>query len=448
MSLTIKTTGLEDYLEGGKGKIKVLIAGGPGAGKTRFSSFAPKPIYAACEDGLLSVADRNLPYARIESEQDMDAFLGIMEAEARKPEAQRRFETVVVDTLDAYQRTVIQRYLAKQKRAEMSGWEDWSYLDSRMNNLIGRLMLLPMNIIVLVHTKDVQVNKQDRTIIRLQGAMKEQLPADFDFVGLFDNEFDLVDGKRGMKRSIVWEPTPMADWLKARGGGLTSTPVVFAQSDFDAIRDGIRKALEGIKGSSVLQEVETEADEDDTTHVVPVTAGGPVGTGTAKKAAAKKVAAVPAAAKPNPEPVPSTDTPTMEQAVAMVEERVGGQVMQSAWGGENDAQPKPAEVADEEPEPEPETPVAEEATEPEEPTPGVVPAEGEFTTTCGGPRYTDGAPAREGVGCGKAMTVTLVSGRVTAAEEGQMPDLIEIGGLRERAFLHNACYQAARKLTN
>lgn len=72
--------------------------------------------------------------------------------------------------------------------------------------------------------------------------------------------------------------------------------------------------------------------------------------------------------------------------------------------------------------------------------------EGEYTTTCGAPRYTDGAPAREGVGCGKPMTVTLVSGRVTAAEEGQMPDLIEIGGLRERAFLHNACYQAARKL--
>ena len=33
--LTIKMTGLDDYLDGGTGRIKVLIMGPPGSGKTR-----------------------------------------------------------------------------------------------------------------------------------------------------------------------------------------------------------------------------------------------------------------------------------------------------------------------------------------------------------------------------------------------------------------------------
>jgi hypothetical protein len=317
-----------------------------------------------------------------------------------------------------------------------------------MNNLIGRLMLLPMNIIVLVHTKDVQVDKQDRKIIRLQGAMKEQLPADFDFVGLFDNEFDLVDGKRGMKRSIVWEPTPMADWLKARGGGLTVTPVVFAQSDFDAIRDGIRKALAGLTAGEVVQQVETAEDEEPAP--VKVAPGGPISTGAAKKAAAKpRASAAPVPAATKPAPIPTAAPATEAEAVAAVTDVLGGKVVDQPVGGPL-VQSASADEQPAQPEPEPETPVAEPkvADQVDEPAPGVVPTEGEYTTTCGAARYTDGAPAREGVGCGKPMTVTLVAGRVTAAEAGQMPDLIEIGGLRERAFLHNACYQAARKLAS
>jgi hypothetical protein len=56
MALLIQTTGLEDYAPGGTARVKVLNIGGPGAGKTRFSSFFPAPIFADCERGLASVA--------------------------------------------------------------------------------------------------------------------------------------------------------------------------------------------------------------------------------------------------------------------------------------------------------------------------------------------------------------------------------------------------------
>ena len=42
----------------GSANIKALIIGGPGAGKTRMSSYWPKPIFLDCENGRGSLADR------------------------------------------------------------------------------------------------------------------------------------------------------------------------------------------------------------------------------------------------------------------------------------------------------------------------------------------------------------------------------------------------------
>ena len=258
--LTVKTTGIEDYLDGGAGKIKILVAGAPGSGKTRFASFAPRPIFAATEDGLMSVADRAVPYARIQSEGDMGAFLTLMESECKKPAAQRRWDTIVVDTLDAYERLIILHYLRKKGREEMDGWEDWGYLSARMNGMLARLALIPMHVVLLCHVKEVRVKGSDPTLaLRLKGDIRDQLPADFDFVGLLENDWGLVDGKRGVLRSITWESTPHAPWLKCRGGGLTTTPVAFDDADFTAILDGLRAMAPQAHGED-LQVLPTEAD--------------------------------------------------------------------------------------------------------------------------------------------------------------------------------------------
>src|SRR6478735_6702794 len=246
MSLIIKQAGLAEYLEGGSEKIKVLIAGTPGSGKTRLSSFSPRPIYADCEGGLMSVADRNVPYGRIKTEQDMDAFLDILRQEAMRPQAQRRWETVVVDTLDKYQRIVIA-----------------GYLDAAMNRLIATLMELPFNIIVLAHVKETKIGQGDtqRSILALdlKGAQRDSLPGDFDFVGILENEFEASTPAEGrkVKRVIRWEATPNADWLKARGGGLSTTVASFDEAGYAAIRDGIRAQMDGLIEGEVIQEVQT-----------------------------------------------------------------------------------------------------------------------------------------------------------------------------------------------
>lgn len=525
--LTIQTTGLEDYLDGGTAKAKLLLAGGPGAGKTRFAGFTPRPFYAACEDGMMSVADLRVPYAAIKSEEDMNAFLDIVEAEAKQPEDKRRFETVIIDTLDAYERTVTHHYLVRKRQTELDGWEDYGYLASRMNNVITRLMQVPFNVVICVHTKDKQINKRDVTNLKLTGDLRNQLPADFDFVGLLENDWDLVDGKRGLKRHIRWEPTPEADWLKCRGGALSETPVVFARSDYDAIWNGIRAQVEALAAQEQMQQVTVHQQDS----VVAPAPGGPVqapvrGAHSAPPAAPPVAPAAPAPVQPPAQPAAPAATsavppapaavppapavaspppaaprpdagppPTMTQGVNRIKEALGGNVIQDSAGelaprqaeqgdgGEaNPPSPAPepsavatspaaqpeAEAAPPSPAPLPATPAAEPAPDVSTPVAGpeptgtsvpveadpakvVIPdnSDGFMTVVCGQARYTGGSPRQHvGVptGCGKELSVLIADARVTEAQGDEQATLIEIAGMRERAFLHNACYGSVRQV--
>ena len=124
MALVIKTTGIEDYLDGGEAYIKALIMGPPSAGKTRSASFWPKPIFADCEKGRMSIADRAVPYGEILSQDDMRGMIRALQVECMKPVAQRAYQTVVIDTLDAYQRIVMQERLRSERKEAFSGYQD------------------------------------------------------------------------------------------------------------------------------------------------------------------------------------------------------------------------------------------------------------------------------------------------------------------------------------
>lgn len=469
MAITVKTVGLEDYLEGGEGKIKLLLAGSPGAGKTRFSSYAPKPIYGATEDGLLSVADRNVPYARIQGEADMNDFLTLLERECKRPPKDRRWETVVIDTADAYERKVVSDYLRSKNQKEMEGWEDYGWLKAVMNGMVTRLMDLPMNVILLVHTKNVTREGQipkDQVILRLTGDTRESLPADFDFVGLFESERKAVDGVPTVTRSIRWESTPSVQWLKFRGGAVTSTDVDFTEADFTRIRDVIRAQLANVAASEVIEEVEHIGNAAEPVSV-PATGTALPGAKSAPTPPAPPTVAQqravppapPVAAPPPAAPKPDLTPPVApEQAVANVKTAMPGSTVVADSAGQIPVDPQP------EPQPEPEAPVeipvatpvatpdlddqaaAEADGSPTEPadTPAEIPTDGVITVACGSPRFTGVEPTSPFPGCGQELVVTLEGNRVIACE-GQNAQLVEMAGIRQRQFLCNPDFTKARQ---
>jgi hypothetical protein len=78
--------------------------------------------------------------------------------------------------------------------------------------------------------------------------------------------------------------------------------------------------------------------------------------------------------------------------------------------------------------------------------PAEVPGNGTVTVACGEARYS-GSTVPEGlVSCGQKLVLEMQEDRVTGCSvpEGQIPDLIQIAGLKTRAFLCHACFATHR----
>ncbi len=299
MTLVIRETGLEDYLVGGEAFIKELILGAPSAGKTRSASYWPKPILADCEKGRMSVADRRIPYAEILTVADMDALLEMLTRECAKPVDQRKYLTLIIDTIDAYQRTVIQKRLDDEHKDSLSGWADWGWLDAKMTQFVAKLQNLPMNIVVNLHVKDQTVGEDDAKYVvsgpKLKGDLKDQIAAEFDLVGYMGTYYVAENGERVLKRGVQWHPEPGRPMLKDRSGSFPKfTPITFSDEDYAGLLGHLAAKLDTLQPSVELERLDTEGKP----AVAPVppkalqdsTVMTPAEKATPKKAPAKAVA--------------------------------------------------------------------------------------------------------------------------------------------------------------
>jgi hypothetical protein len=282
MTLIIKTTGWEDYLGDEGAYIKALIMGPPGAGKTRSASFWPKPIFADCEKGRMSIADRGVAYGEVRSGQQMDDLMDLLQRECRKGK-DRKYQTLVIDTVDSYQRIVIQERLLSEKKEALQGWADWGHLDGKMTQFLERMLNLPMNIVVNMHVKETteDVSGSDSKLIvmqpKLKGDLRDQIAAEFDLVGYMGTYWQAVDGKRTLKRAIRWTPEPRYPILKDRSGKLPSTTEVnFTDEDFLGLYQKIvGDHIDAMPATHVLEEVGDEMIPT-AAPVGPDERGGPV----------------------------------------------------------------------------------------------------------------------------------------------------------------------------
>jgi hypothetical protein len=276
MALLIKTTGLDQYAPGGSARVKLLIIGGPGVGKTRFSSYFPRPIYADCEAGLASVADRAVPYVGVNNSQDMLDLLAYLKQECRLPADKRTYDTVVIDTLDAFQRKVKNEWMEINKKDQFQGWEAWGYLNAKLQLLMVRLLNLDMNVIVNVHYKD-KTTKDDDTgreshsfMLQLQGEMADTAYNDFDFVGWMGTYFEPVNGERVMKRGLTFKATPDKPMLKDR---LDVTPkwmeVTFSEEDYLRLFEAVQSKIDSVEATKTVGEIPTISDEVPTAVTTP-----------------------------------------------------------------------------------------------------------------------------------------------------------------------------------
>ena len=438
--LKIKTTGLDEFLDPSGGSwVKALIMGNPGSGKTPSAAAWPDPIFADCERGLASVANRAVPYAEIKSIADMEALLDHLRKDSLMPPERRKYRTFVLDTIDTYQKIVMAERMRTEKRDSMT-MQDWGFVGTKLTQLIERLLNLPMNMVINMHmADDKDRDGEDEILVKkaaLKGALGQEIYGYFDLVGMLETSYVAVDGERTLTRRIRWQSEPRFPMLRARFIDFPKfTDVDFTSADYDRIFNAVTAGVDNLPETAEVEEIATEADGQP--EPAPADAqGGPVenpevppkkgAKKTAKKAAASKKAEVESKAedKPEPaEPVAETSVATEAEAKPVTAEsetekaEKAEQLLKDELGAEEvseePAQEDPGEAED--------TSTQEEPSKTEEKTEERPPG-----TFCGDPVVANGTALVEG--CGTEIT-----------EDNKSK--VQISRLKYKTNLCDQCYE-------
>lgn len=299
MSLLIKTTGFEEYLDPSGGAwVKCLILGEHGVGKTPSAASWPNPIFADCERGMMSVASKRVPYASIKSTADFEALLRHAKIDSQKPTEKRQYGTFVVDTINSLQRLMINQRLRMERKERMAG-EDWGWLGTKLNGYIDDLLNLNMNVLVHMHVKDEKESDGENITLVKKNALKGDLSAsiyrDFDLIGLMETNYVAQGGERVRKHYIRWHNEPKYPMLRDRSHKLPArTDVDFTEGDYQRIFDAVFGDVESLPETAEVESLETEAEGEVASANQK---GGPVENASTPKAPAKKAAAKKAPAK-------------------------------------------------------------------------------------------------------------------------------------------------------
>jgi hypothetical protein len=287
--ITMKTTGLEDYLdpEGGNAWVQTLIIGDHGVGKTPFAAKFPRPVFAMCEHGTMSIAKDKVPYAEIHSDADMDAFIGEIRRDCViKDMSKRKYLTVVVDTVDSYQKRLMDLRVTTQGLDRFTGWDNWDWLDAKVAKMLRELSNLPIHLVVNMHFKKIMVGEGDDKVVdreaKLKGDMKTTVYQEFDLIGFMETYYASEGGERVRKNRIRWWPEPGFEMVRSRAVGKEGvllpqfTPVNFDPSDFQVIFDAIASGVDDLEESRVIAEIATEDDVEASELPAPDEGAGPV----------------------------------------------------------------------------------------------------------------------------------------------------------------------------
>jgi hypothetical protein len=257
MTLKIKRTGADDYNR----HIKALIFGEPGAGKTLMSSTFPNPLFVCAEPGLMSIADRDIPYIHVDTITDLIGVKSILDqsSDVRDELIGFPIETVVIDTIDEVQKILIAERLKSEKKDAMT-LPDWGWLSEQMQALIRGFRNLDMHVVFTCHLKESTDSDSGRTYFKpgLQGAIADQIPGYVDLslaiVPVIDT--DVVDNQtvKVQRRYLHSFPLPSMSFLKDRSGKLPQVLEINFDDDFDRLNELVYGGLDLPESTEVIVE--------------------------------------------------------------------------------------------------------------------------------------------------------------------------------------------------
>lgn len=176
-------------------KLKVILSGFPGVGKTTLALSSPKPLLIDFDKGIHRVKYNDRKDSTIYEFENFTSFWNDFTEENLKD-----FDTIIIDTAYKLQNMVIEDLRKTQPKAfQFDGTlslKGYGILNSKMKEFLQRIYSLNKNVILIFHAKETIVKQggDESTQLRLQasGAFKEEVWQDIDLGGLVES----INGKR------------------------------------------------------------------------------------------------------------------------------------------------------------------------------------------------------------------------------------------------------------
>lgn len=201
-----------------KPSLVMLVYGEGGVGKTTFSSTAPKPILADCENGAKYFGLRgiSMPVAVIESWKDMN-FMDGFGSLAKS----NNYETVIIDPIgelmDKLKRYMVamgdSKLVQKDGSPTMAGW---GWLKKTLRDYIKAIRDTGKNVLIIAHLEESK--DEDRIVKRprVETKLSDDLVNMVDVVGYMT----VVNDGGEEKRIIIVDPSNDKYTAKDRTGQL------------------------------------------------------------------------------------------------------------------------------------------------------------------------------------------------------------------------------------
>lgn len=219
-------------------KVKCLIFGPPGVGKTIFAANAPSPCMLDA-DGTGAMSLLNFPELAIKTRtlqirsfsQMSDVFEGYKTGDPRV----QGVETFVIDTMSQLTKLHLDGFIDSElrdhpTREPVPFQRDYRYNTEAMRRCIQWFMDLDTNLIVLCHSESHQDEHSKMTTIKpfLTPRLLSSMEAVFDVFGYMTSN---TDNQFKVSRTLQVQPT-LNVWAKSRIGNL---PPVIADPTFSQI---------------------------------------------------------------------------------------------------------------------------------------------------------------------------------------------------------------------
>lgn len=229
--------------------MKLLVAGPPGAGKTRMASTFPNTVYADAEGRLLSVRDRNVRAVTIASVKDLEDMRSALDqrADIRSKAFSGPVDTVVLDTVDHIARILIEDRKRTEKR-DVFTMADWGQHGDRLRDILrGFRDLTDLNVILNVHIKSDKDEETGRIeyMPRIQGAVGGEIAEYVDecFLLVRRTATDPLTGEKVPVRFLQTYADSQFPWLKDHSGALPLEFPVDFSTDYERLAKHIFGAV-------------------------------------------------------------------------------------------------------------------------------------------------------------------------------------------------------------